>query len=95
MVLTFSKVIVRELHLEDFKTYRFPGPWPRGSESVCLGRAAELLLDKHLLVSLRDASLEVALRSGVEGTGVCCGCQWVCMCSQHLLVHLGGADYMR
>ena len=35
----------------------FPGLQPRGCESVCLGRAANLLLNKHFLESLKEGFL--------------------------------------
>ena len=53
----FSKVLVHGIHLEVFKMYRFPRLQPRGCESVCLRRAANLLLNKHFLESLKEGFL--------------------------------------
>lgn len=51
--------------------YEFPGLRPRSSESVCLGKAANLLLNKHFLVSLSEGSE----KQGRVSKHVLCGCR--------------------
>lgn len=52
-----------------FGNSRFPGPRPRGAESVCRGRAVESALEKMLPGESEEAALEGALRNPARAVG--------------------------
>lgn len=78
-----------------FKMYRSPGLRPRGSALACLGKAANLLLNKHFLVSLREgfpgACFEKQGRVSKPVPWVQAGLNWIQLLPAF---HLGRAVYI-
>ena len=82
----FSKVIVHGFTWKHLKCTDFPGLQPRGCESVCLGRAANLLLNKHLSVPkfqgscLKESSSVLGIKQTFLSRRLCEGVGSVNVC---------------